>query len=217
MFNRHYAMTLPQKLAAIIAALITGFLAPLWLAVGFAQDAIKLDLRQRLGEITRDQLVMNEMRAHLHASLEQLSPQIGMSTVNLPESRVEEELRFSTRPSNASILSTASAYSDALFRVMIRDGGLLPHFVSWASVPSFLAADIRMHATGQPKQVYDLSPGREALLDILTEGLAAKAGALQFTIRVIFLLTVLVITTALFSWLALSAYTDIRVHWPSRI
>lgn len=210
-------MTRPQKVAAIIVALIAGFLAPIWLSVGFAQDAIKLDLTRRLTEITRDPLVMNEMRAHLHASLEQLSPQIGMSTANLPDSRAEEELRFSTRPSNASILTTASAYSDALFRAMSRNGGLMPHFVSWASLPSFLAADIRMHAMEKPQQVYDLSPGREGLLDILTDGLAAKVGALQLMIRLIFVLTVLALTTALFSWLALSAYRDIRVHWPSHI
>jgi hypothetical protein len=217
LFNRNYTMTRTQTAATAMAALAAGFLLPLWLALGFAHDAIKVGVRQRLNEISTNSLVMHDMRTHMQISLAQTSPQLDMATANPSGPDAGEKWRFATSPNDASILTTAKAYTDALAEAMTLKGRLLSRFLSWKVAPGFLAADIRMHATTKPQESYDLNPASEALSEVLTEGLAARVKVLELTVKAASLLMILTLTTAAFLWLALSAYRDIRVYWPSSV
>ncbi len=211
LFNRSYGLSALEWTIVTFASVFGFALLQLLLALGFAGNWATAEIKGYLKDMSEDNLAMMELRTRVHDYLNQ-GDGGGLQDPATPPS--EARWRFTAQPDDASILSIAEAYSNALAAVISRENSLISGILSWDITPGFLAADIRLHATRNPEEPYDLDPGNAALAEILTMELAARIRAYVLATRVVCAAILMVLMITVLVRLGLSAYRDIRVHWP---
>ena len=213
LFNKSYRLSGLEWASVIIPSVLGCAVLPLWLALNYMGDSARLEVRQRLKNVSLDASAMTEIRVRVHDSLAHKGNPGSQDPAGLsPDARWS----FSSRPDDASILSIANAYSEALAVELEQGSALLSKFLSWGSAPGFIAADIRLHATRKPAEPYDLDPGNEALTEILTAELSSRIAGYVLAIRAVCIVLLVLSMGAALAWLAFSSYRDIQVHWPSK-
>ena len=213
LFNKSYRLSGLEWASVIITSVFSCMVLPLWLALNYMGDSARLEIRERLKDVSLDASAMTEIRVRVHDTLAQKNNPGDQDPAGLsPEARWS----FSGRPDDASILSIAQAYSEALAVELEQGSALLSKFLSWDSAPSFIAADIRLHATQKPAEPYDLDPGHEALTEILTAELSSRIAGYVLVIRAAGIALMVLSMGGALAWLAFVSYRDIQVHWPSK-
>lgn len=211
LFNRSYSLRAPQICLAVVACLLCAAMAPLWFALNYAGRCGDTEVRALLRSLSEDPTAMAEIRGQTQHTL------AVEKNLSHPDASTNERWQFSMAPDDGSILTLANAYTESLSAVLARRSGLLSKFLSWGSAPGFVAADIRMHMLQNPSEPYDLDPGRKALADILTLEFLSHMQSAVFVLRILGGTILILLILVILGWLALAAYRDIHVHWPSEI
>jgi len=214
LFNKSYKISGLEWIGIVIPCIAGFVLFPLWFALNFMEDSAKAEIRESLKDISLDTRAMAEIRTSVHDAMAENRGGSGQDPTELP---AEARWRFTGRADDASILSIAKAYSDAIAKAFGRKNKLLSKILSWDIAPGFLAADIRLHATQKPAEPYDLDPGNEAFAGTVTVELTSRIAAYVLAIRATFAALLVLSITAALGWLGFSAYKDIQVHWPSSV
>jgi fumarate reductase subunit D len=214
LFNKSYKISGLEWIGIVIPCILGLVLFPLWLALNFMGDSARAEIRRSLKDLSLDIGAMGEIRTRVHDALAHNGSVSDQDPAGLP---AEARWRFTGRADDASILFTAKAYSDAIAEAFRTKNVFLSKILSWDSVPVFLAADIRLHATQKPTEPYDLDPGNEAFANTLTVELTSRVAAYVLAIRATCVALLVLSITAALGWLGFSAYKDIQVHWPSSV